>query len=148
MEKKMTTGDLLAGLFKTESIDKYFEKMVGPDLPSFSDYIREMSKSRGETPQHVIKRSGIERTYGHQIFNGTRKPSRDKVIQFAIGFSADVEETQKMLRIAEKNELYPRIKRDALLLYCITHNMKFDETQKMLKRFDLQPLGDKPFGNE
>jgi len=141
MEKKMTTGDLLAGLFKTENIDKYFDKMIEPELPSFSDYIREMCKSRGETPQHVIKRSGIERTYGHQIFNGTRKPSRDKVIQLALGLGLNVEQTQKMLKIAEKGELYPRVKRDALLLYCITHGMGFAETQDALVHLDLQPLG-------
>lgn len=141
MEKKISTGDLLESLYQTKNIDEYLSHM-GNDLPSFSDYIRDLCKRRGEMPQHIIKRSGIERTYGHQIFNSTRKPSRDKVIQLAIGFGMDAEETQKMLKIAEKNELYPRIKRDALLLYCIAHEMGFAETQKALERFNLQPLGE------
>jgi hypothetical protein len=142
MEKKISTGDLLENLYKTGNIDEYLKKMDMSDIPSFSDYVRELSKSRSETPQHIIKRSGIERTYGHQIFNGTRKPSRDKVIQLAIGFGLNAEETQSMLKIAGKNELYPRIKRDALLLYCITHGMGFNETQNALKDFILKPLGE------
>jgi transcriptional regulator with XRE-family HTH domain len=142
MENKISTGDLLKSIYKTGNIDEYLKQMDMSDLPSFSDYVRDLCKRRGEMPQHIIKRSGIERTYGHQIFNGTRRPSRDKVIQLAIGFGVDAEETQKMLKIAERNELYPRIKRDALLLYCITHGMGFTETQNALGRFDLQPLGE------
>ena len=142
MEKKMSTGDLLESLFKTDNIDQYITHTDLPDLPSFSDYIRELCMSMGETPQHVIKRSGIERTYGHQIFNGTRRPSRDKVIQLATGLGVDVEKTQKMLRIAKKNELYPRVKRDVALLYCITHGMGFSETQEALAHLDLQALGE------
>ena len=29
-------------------------------------------------PERVIRAASIDRTYGHQIFNGTRRPSRDK----------------------------------------------------------------------
>ncbi len=137
----MSTGDLLESLYKTKNINQYVDQMNMPELPSFSDYVRELCQNSGKTPQHVIKRSGIERTYGHQIFNGTRKPSRDKVIQLALGFGLNVEKTQKMLKIAEKGELYPRIKRDAMLLYCIAHGMEYAETQNALKHFELQPLG-------
>lgn len=142
MEKKNSTGDLFQSLYKAGNIDEYINQMDMPDLPSFSEYIRDLCKSRGETPQYIIKRSGIERTYGHQIFNGTRRPSRDKVIQLAIGFGLNVEETQKMLKISEKGELYPRIKRDAMLLYCINNQKGYAETQEALKLYDLQSLGE------
>jgi len=142
MEKKISTGDLLKSLFRSGNIDKYLAETELPELPPFSDYIRQLCADMGETPQHVIKRSGIERTYGHQIFNGTRNPSRDKVIQLAIGLGMDMDETQKMLRIAKKNELYPRVRRDVVLVYCITHGMGFSETQDALAHFDLQPLGE------
>lgn len=143
MEREISTGDLLKSLYKAGDIEEYFNDHMGvPERPSFSEYVKDLCKSRGEIPEHVIKRSGIDRTYGHQIFNHTRKPSRDKVIQLAIAFGLNVEETQKMLRVADKSELYPRVKRDAMLLYCITHEMGYEETQKALMLYKLQPLGE------
>ena len=61
-------------------------------------------------PAQVIERSQIERTYGHQLFNGTRRPSRDKVLQLALGLGLSVDETQRLLRAAGKSPLYPRLK--------------------------------------
>jgi len=143
MESETSTGDLLKTIYRAGTIDEYFmDHIGGRGLPSFSEYIKAICKRREDTVEHIIKRSGIERTYGHQIFNGTRKPSRDKVLQLALGFGMDVEETQRMLKIAEKNELYPRIKRDAMLLYCITHGKGYAETQEALKLYKLPVLGE------
>jgi transcriptional regulator with XRE-family HTH domain len=92
-------------------------------------------------PEQVIRKAGIERSYGHQLFNGTRKPSRDKVIQLAFGLGLDLDETQKMLQLAQKSPLYPKIKRDAAIVYCLTHDKDIMETQTMLHSLDLTLLG-------
>ena len=107
----------------------------------FPDYIIQMCLDREEPREHVIKRSGINRTYGHQLFNGTRKPSRDKVIQLAIGFGLNIEQTQQLLKSAQESPLTPRVKRDAAILYCIMHHFDFSETQKLLVGFDMAVLG-------
>jgi transcriptional regulator with XRE-family HTH domain len=91
---------------------------------------------KNEKIEHVIKRAGIERTYGYQLFNGTRNPSRDKVIQIALGLGLDVDETQKLLQVAKKSPLYVKIKRDAAIIYCIVHKMDFAKTQDMLMKID------------
>lgn len=109
--------------------------------PSFYDYIARMCEERGETREHVIKRSGLNRTYGHQIFNGTRKPSRDKVIHLAIGFGLDIEQTQLLLKAAQESLLTPRIKRDAAIIYGIMHQLDIANMQKLLADFDLARLG-------
>lgn len=85
-------------------------------------------------------RASTEHT-GHQLFNGTRKPSRDKVIQLAFGFGLDMEQTQQLLKAAQKSPLYPKIKRDAAILYCIMHEFDFVKTQKLLGSFDIETLG-------
>jgi hypothetical protein len=110
-------------------------------VPSFHEYIVQMCRNMGETQEHVIKRSAIERTYGHQLFNGTRRPSRDKVIQLSFGFGLDVEGTQKMLKVAQKSTLYPKIKRDAAIIYCISHKAGLIKTQTMLHDLRLTLLG-------
>ena len=88
----------------------------------------------------VIERAGIDRAVGDQLFSGRRKPSRDRVIQLAFGFGLDVEETQQLLKIARHTFLYPKIKRDAAIIYCLARNMGLAETQNVLADFDLQTL--------
>ena len=111
------------------------------EIPAFHEYITNICKSAGEVPEQAIKHSAIERTYGHQIFNGTRKPSRDKVIQLAFGLKLDVDGTQRLLQIAQKNLLYPKIKRDAAIIYCIHHQKDVFETQSVLQTLELTLLG-------
>lgn len=92
-------------------------------------------------PERVIKAASIDRTYGHQIFNGTRRPSRDKLLQLAFGFGLKVEETQRLLRLAEKNPLYPKIKRDAAILHSLAEGKSLMETQELLQSLELTILG-------
>lgn len=89
-----------------------------------------------------IKRSDIERTYGHQLFRGLRMPSRDKVIQLAFGFEFGVEATQELLKSARKSSLYPKIKRDAVILFCINRGMSIFDTQAVLEELGISLLGE------
>ncbi len=111
------------------------------ELPEFHEYITDICKTEGKVPEQVILQASIERTYGHQLFNGTRKPSRDKVIQLAFGLELNVEDTQKLLRIAGKSALYPKIKRDATIIFCLVNHKNVDETQSVLHSLGLTLLG-------
>jgi len=111
------------------------------EIPEFHGYITNLCRTTRQVPEQVIKRAGIERTYGHQLFNGTRKPSRDKVIQLAFGLMLDVDGAQKLLQIAQKSPLYPKIKRDAAILYCINSQKNILETQSVLHNLGLTLLG-------
>jgi len=112
------------------------------EQPSLHAYITEMCKTSGKVPEQVIRQADIERSYGHQIFNGTRRPSRDKVIQLAFGLQLDPDKAQKLMRIAQKSTLYPKIKRAAAILYCLDHQKDIHETQSVLQALDLTLLGD------
>ena len=95
----------------------------------------------GEIAERVIKRAGIDRTYGHQLFSGRRKPSRDKVIQLAFGFELGVEGIQRLLKVARKPSLYTKLKRDAVVIYCLAQDMGIAEAQNVLADFELTALG-------
>ena len=43
---------------------------------SISDYLQRLCFERNVELAQVIRRSGIDRTYGYQLFNGRRSPSR------------------------------------------------------------------------
>jgi len=113
----------------------------GLQKPEFDKYVKKLCEERGISAESVINDSAIERTYGHQLFNGTRKPSRDKVIQIAIGFGLDYEETQQLLQIADKSQLYPRIKRDATIIFAINNQLPIQKTQELLASYGLTVLG-------
>lgn len=137
------TSALFRRLFNTTDLEKFIERNAGEmEVPSFHAYITNLCKTTEQVPEQIIKKAGIERTYGHQLFNGTRKPSRDKVIQLAFGFKLDLDDTQKLLQIAQKSPLYPKIKRDAAILFCITHHKDILETQSVLDSLGLTLLGE------
>jgi hypothetical protein len=137
------TSDLIRGLIKTNDLKEFLdENELEMELPSFHVYISDFCKGEGKVPEQVIKKAGIERTYGHQLFNGTRNPSRDKVIQLAFGLELNLEETQKLLKIAHHSPLYPKFKRDAVLLHCLVNGEDFWETQSILLSMQITLLGE------
>lgn len=141
-EQKFKTSELLKKLFKTANISRFIKhNRDNMEVVSFDVYLKYLCRERGVLPAHIIKKSGIERTFGHQIFSGVRKPSRDRVIQLAFAFEMNYDETQYLLKIARKSMLYPRIERDAVIIYCLKNALPIHDVQAAL--FELKhPLLD------
>lgn len=140
--KQIRTSSLFHLLFKTSDIEKFMKKNADEMLlPSFSDYISALSANRSEVPERIIKRANIERSFGHQIFKGTKKPSRDTVLQLAFGFEAGVDAAQELLKHAGFSTLYPRVKRDAAIIYCLQKHFTIVETQNVLHDLKLPLIG-------
>lgn len=137
------TDALLEQLFKTASFSRFLEQNEAVmQMQKFHVSLCSLCEEKGLVREHIIKRAGIERTYGHQIFRGTREPSRDKVIQLAFGFPLTVEEAQKLLKIAGKSPLYPRLKRDAAIIFCLNRKDSMVEVQLLLNSLGLSLLGE------
>ena len=141
-QSRVSTEELLSLLFKTPSLPVFLEGRASDIiLPEFHEYISSLCAEQNEVPEHIIKRAGLEKSFGHQLFSGRRAPSRDTVLQLAFGFSLTVNETQELLRVAGKSPLYPRVKRDSAIIYCLYHNISFVEAQIILYDLDLPILG-------
>lgn len=63
------------------------------------------------------------------------------VLLLAFGFKADVKGAQELLRYSRHSPLYPRIKRDAAIGYCLEHRMSATEAQLMLSELELPAIG-------
>lgn len=143
MDENARTSTLLRQLFEAPDLDTFFDRyQPAMRLPDFHEYLLELCRDRQMKKETVIRRAGIERTYGYQLLNGTRKPSRDKVLQLALALRLDADETQKLLQIAGKSLLYPRLKRDAAVLYCVSHGHSAMDAQLLLQELGLAPLGE------
>ena len=139
----ITTSKLLSKLLQTKSIKRFIthfdEQLVTEPL---NLYLKRLCKEKSLSPSEVIRVANIERTYGLQIFRGIKNPSRDKVILLAFGLKLNLDETQQLLKAANKSLLYPKIKRDAVIIYCINNNMNVLDVQFILSDLQLPLLGE------
>ena len=139
----VTTYTLLKRLQHGDYIQKTLQENEDAFLnATISEYLTKLCQDKDVLPSKVIKKAQIDRTYGYQIFNGTRTPSRDKIIMLAFGFSLSLEETQKLLKVAQKSVLYPKIKRDAVCIFAISKHMNVMQLQELLSSVDLPLLGE------
>ena len=139
---QITTGELWARLFAAPKVERYLdENSVSCERPSFAEYITQLANGRNEKPERIINRSGIERSFGHRLFSGTRNPSRDTVLQLAFGFELDADGAQDLLKIAQMTPLHPKVKRDAVIAFCLHHQKTLIEAQCILHDNALPILG-------
>ena len=139
---EVPTSTFMRQLFQTSNLPAFFrQNQQTMEVPALTEHLRQLCADRGLVPERVIRAASIDRTYGHQIFNGTRRPSRDKVLQLAFGLGVGVEETQRLLRLADRSPLYPKLRRDAIILYCLNRRKTLAETQELLQSMELTILG-------
>lgn len=68
--------------------------------PSPASYLRQLLRDRGLNTREAIRRCNLDRSYGYQLFNGTRVPSRCLTILMALELRFTEEETQRLLKLA------------------------------------------------
>lgn len=142
--RKFDTDELLVLLFKERSLEHFLQRDDTTFLlPSFSEYMTEWCRKNNAVPEQIILRANLDKSFGHQLFSGKRNPSRDTVLQLAFAINADVPQAQKMLKIAQKSILYPRIKRDTVIIYCLHNSISLNDTEIILFDLGLPLLGGK-----
>lgn len=140
----ISTRELWQRLLDAPSVEAYLAENAGACmLPPFCDYITGLCVACGEKPEHVINRSGIERSFGHRLFSGERRPSRDTVLRLAFAFGLDVEGAQRLLEVAHLSPLHPRIMRDAVIAFCLHRRMTLMDAQQTLYDNGLPLMGSK-----
>ncbi len=95
-------------------------------------YLNELLERYQIKKSDVISKAGLTTVYGYQIFDGRREPKRDKIIQLAIGFGLTLDETQRLLRYAGYNSLYPKNRRDVLFIFSINKKLEITEVDNLL----------------
>ncbi|MBO6048054.1 MAG: hypothetical protein J6P61_09985 [Erysipelotrichaceae bacterium] len=132
----MNTQQLLNVLKNDDaSLDTLLEKI--PDL-TFVDYLQYLISQSPLSKGDIIKNSTLDRTYCYQIIEGRRLPSKDKVIALAIGMHLDLDDTDRLLKLANQGTLYSKVKRDALIIYAISHHYDMMKTNELLYEYDFE----------
>lgn len=103
------------------------------ELPDLVVYLNGLLRRNRLTVQNVIVGCNLDRSYGYQLFNGTRRPTRDFLLKLAFLLRLPEEEAQRLLKIAGRQPLYARNRRDAAVLYGLTHGLTAEETDALLR---------------
>jgi len=139
----MSSAVLNTELANTKNIDSFLKKykrnMIPRNLPMHLEMLLEKKKLK---KADVARDSQIDRKYVCQIFSGEKNPSRDKLILIAFGLHLSDMETQTMLKLSGKRELYVRDVRDVIILSCLQNRKTVWETNDMLFRYGFELLGD------
>ena len=135
MQRKMTDELLkqLRNINSTGELLKYTEELAEQEnWKSFSEYVTTLLCEKGFSESEVIRNSQIPRTYAYQIFSGQKSPGRDKVIALCLAIQMNYEEVQRALTLAGLGKLYPRRKRDSILIFAIEHKISVQQVNELL----------------
>ena len=100
--------------------------------PDYTFYLYGLLERRGWLVKDAIRACYLERSYGYQLFNGTRPPTRTFLLRLALALGLGEEEAQKLLTRCGRAILYPRSRFDAAVFYGLTHHLTLEETDELL----------------
>ncbi|CEQ24223.1 Helix-turn-helix domain [[Clostridium] sordellii] len=133
----------LMSILKNIDDESYLDEFVKITSNNFSDlslpnFFHNICKEKGISKSDLIKNAEIDRTYGYQILNGTKKPSRDKLLKLCISASLDIEESNKALKLGNVGQLYPKNPRDSIIIFGINKKLNLFQIDELLfnRNFD------------
>lgn len=143
IDKKTSELDqMLNYIDSEEDLKNYLSQTLPQQTLSFVDYIEALRVSKDIKKSVLIDRADIHRTYGYQILNGTKSPSRDNIIKLCIGGQFSLEETNRALELGGYNKLYAKNPRDSLITFCLKKQQTIIETNLFLDHYKFSPLGE------
>lgn len=139
--KRKDTGDLQQDMMAQADLNKFlsenrenFQRNTVPELLQALFEKKDLSKAV------LAKQAGMSEVYLHQVFAGRRNPSRSRILCLCFGMNATLEETQELLKQCSLAQLYPREKRDAIVIYGLVHGMNLFEVNDKLFEEDEETL--------
>ena len=109
---KQSTEELKNEITASDSLENWSEdKKDSIDEITLADYLKRMLEIHNISKINVISNAQLDTTYGYQIFQGKKHPSRDILLT--------VDETNHLLYYGNVGTLYPRVKRDAYIMFAL-----------------------------
>lgn len=139
--KKKDTNELMNELIKSDNTDEYCSKnaqfMVNDKI---SIYLNNILENKGLVKSKIIKKTELSEVQCYQIFDGRRKPSRDSLLSICIAMELSLDETQQMLKTGGFAPLYPKNKRDVIIIKGIQNNLSVAQINEHLYDMDLPTI--------
>lgn len=135
------TDTLQQELMSTNNLDRFLTENDASfrDVP-LQEALQRIFDEKGMSKAQLAKQSGISEVYLHQLFSGRRFPSRSRLLCLCFGLGATVDEAQSLLQQARHAPLYSRDRRDAIIIFALSHHMTLFEVNDKLFTENLDTL--------
>lgn len=139
---KKSTSELLEILKKSPDIPTYTDRVSGnliEQLPLHT-YLLKILEEKQLKRSDVAHASGLDRGYVYDIFAGKKTPSRDKLLALCFALRLSDVQVQRLLNSTGYAQLYPRIERDSIILFALSHHLSLLDANELLYEINYQPL--------
>lgn len=141
-----STDNLMDTLKATSpsELKEYLQENFKEGEPSFSNYIDTLLEQKKLKRQDVLIRANLPQKYGYKLLTGeVHTTNRDKILSICFAMEMNLKQTQRTLKLYGMNELYPKIKRDVLLIVALGQKIyDIDKVNESLINEGEQPLYD------
>ncbi len=134
---RVSTQELLFMLQEAEALSPVLEELSGEmNAPDFHSLLTELMDQRGIGAPRLSEMALLSRSFTYQLCGGERAPGRDIVLRLALVLKLSVKETQRLLQAAQRGQLYPRVRRDAIVIFCLSRKKGLYEANELLVAHD------------
>lgn len=99
---------------------------------TLSEYIACLMQEKQFKKIDIVKRSRLSEVYTYQILAGMKNPDRSKLMCIIFALEPGLPEANRLLKLAGKAELYPKNKRDSIIIFALNKKLSLDETNDLL----------------
>ncbi len=114
---------------KSHNIDR--NKFLNND---FHTFINEKIKEKKLKKIDLLKRANLDEKNGYKYLNGTKKVKRDVALKMLIILENDFDQIQSILKKYQYPVLYPKYKRDYIIISSIFKKYDVNKTNEELKK--------------
>lgn len=132
---KKSTAELMDELKREDiSLDEYLKSNSDTiEIADLKEHWHNLIEKSKLSSFDIINRSEFAYAYYYDVVGGKKIPSRDKIIRLILAMHLEIEDCQKTLRICGLSQLYPRMKRDSIIIYAVAHKLTVFELNELLK---------------
>lgn len=118
------TSEMLGILRRSRNLTGALKTLNGDmDAPTFTQCLARYMEERGLSAAELSHAALLSRSFTYQLCSGERRPGRDIVLRLALVLELSVEQTQAFLRTAQRGALYPRVVRDAVIIFALQNHL-------------------------
>lgn len=120
----------------------YLQENFTHGQPTFAGYIDRLLEEKGMKRQEVLLRANLPQKYGYKLLSGeSHTTDRDKLLRICFAMELTLKQTQRVLKLYGMNELYPKDKRDVVLIVALgRRQFDIDSISEELQDQGMAPL--------
>ncbi len=137
-----STDDLMNELSKEScKINRFLRS--NPDsfvYENIHDFWESVIKKSEFSKSNIINKSDFSYCYFYDVINGRKIPNKDKIIRLILTMHLDLDDCQQALRLSGRSSLYPRIKRDSIIIFAVNQGLTVFQCNELLIKHGEEPL--------